>query len=73
MGLGLSISMGPADGDLLSEPTCSRREGSTPPKFIKHLIKLGKSSIHKTSVKTRGSGGGGGGGGLVTSVEIEFQ
>ena len=37
----------------------SHKEGSTPPKYIKNLIKFGKNRNHKISVKFRGGGMGG--------------
>ena len=69
MGLGLAISLGPADGDLLSEPTCSREGVLRPRNSSSISSSLAKAEFIRLASKTAAAGGGGG----VTSVDIEPQ
>ena len=77
MGLGLAISLGPADRDLLSEPTCSRRGGLPPRNSSSISLSLAKAEFIRLASKTAAAGEGGGGCVcvcvLVTLVDIEPQ
>ena len=70
MGLGLAISLGPTDGDLLSEPTCSRGGVLRPRNSSSISLSLAKAEFIRLAPKTAATGGGGG---LVTLVDIEPQ
>ena len=71
-GLGLSISLGPATGDLLAEPNCSRRRGLN--SLNTSIISLSFSKAEFIRLALKGTlVGGGGGGGLLTLVETEPQ
>ena len=57
-GLGLAISLGPADGDLLSEPTCSRGGGLRPRNSSSISLSLAKAEFIRLASKTAAGGGG---------------
>ena len=57
-GVSPSISLGPADGDLLTEPTFSRGGVLRPRNTLRIWLSLVKNRNHKISIKFRGGGRG---------------
>ena len=71
-GLGLTISLGPADGDLLAEPTCSQRGGLSPLNTSIISLSLAKAEFIRLASKAT-AGGREGGCCLLTLFDIEPQ